>query len=116
MLKRSKRVGLNQGYWHVVTGYLEAGETPLFRVKQEMLEETGIAKVKLKLVRAGRPFSWSDRRTGRTWIIHAFLFTTTVKRVVMNWEHTTYRWVTDAQIRKLHKLPGFRKNLTALRP
>jgi 8-oxo-dGTP pyrophosphatase MutT (NUDIX family) len=114
MLKRSQKVGLNKGSWHVVSGYIEAGEQPFTRVWEEITEETGLRKRDLTLIRRGPKTPVQDRVTGRVWVVHPFLFESTTTRVVRDWEHTEHRWVTKQVMRTLPTLKGFAKNVRAL--
>jgi ADP-ribose pyrophosphatase YjhB (NUDIX family) len=52
-LKRSDKVKSYQQHWAVVSGSIEAGETPEGCSRREIAEETGLSKNDVELIRTG---------------------------------------------------------------
>jgi 8-oxo-dGTP pyrophosphatase MutT (NUDIX family) len=92
IFRRSASVDHDQGLWHCVTGYLEAGTTPPQQAFAELYEETGLAVAELDSFREGEVLELSDA-DGRLWTIHTFQAVTTRRRLILNEEHDAYKWV-----------------------
>lgn len=98
LLKRSALVAHDRGRWHCVTGYVEAGRTTIEQAIDELYEETGLRVVDLASLAAGPVLSIRDA-TGQAWPVHTFKASTQRKRLTLNWEHDTYRWVRPSRLR-----------------
>jgi 8-oxo-dGTP pyrophosphatase MutT (NUDIX family) len=107
VLKRSDKVGSFRGYWAGVSGYIEAGETPLEAVIREVREETGIRDP--VLLKEGKPFLVRDN--DRSWLIHPFIFESPTPDIVLDWEHKRYMWIDAKDIGRLQIVPGLDKAL-----
>ncbi|MGD0817184.1 MAG: DUF126 domain-containing protein [Methanomassiliicoccales archaeon] len=103
ILKRSEKVGTNQGKWAGVSGYVEAGESPEQTAPREIREELSIDK--FVLVSKADPII--IRETGHIWTIHPFLFETDNEEVVTDWEHTEHKWVYPSDVKEYDTVPGF---------
>ena len=53
LLKRSEKVRSYQEHWAVVSGGIEAGESPEACSRREIEEETGLGKKDISLIRTG---------------------------------------------------------------
>ncbi|MBI4090372.1 MAG: alpha/beta fold hydrolase [Candidatus Kerfeldbacteria bacterium] len=107
ILKRSTLVGYYRGAWGIIAGHLPAGADPRQHVYHEILEETGIPRSKLKLIKAARFVRLEHPDIGKTWISKPFLFESRTIKVKLDWEHTAYRWV------RLEKFP-FKQSYPAI--
>ena len=111
LLRRSEKVGTNQGKWAGVSGYVEPGETPEQTAPREIREELSIDK----FILAGRAAPITIRETGHIWTIHPFLYETDSEEVTLDWEHTEYQWLLPSQIGEYDTVPGFDRLLADLR-
>jgi 8-oxo-dGTP pyrophosphatase MutT (NUDIX family) len=99
LLKRSAQVTHDQGKWHCITGYIETGRSAVLQAIDELFEETGLRLVDLISLEAGPVLSICDA-AGQPWQVHTFNASTLRKRLTLNWEHDTYRWVHARRLRK----------------
>jgi uncharacterized protein len=111
ILKRSEKVGTNQGKWAGVSGYIEEGESPEQTAPREIREELSIDH--FNLVRRAGPTT--IREGGHIWTIHPFLFEVESEDVVTDWEHTDHRWVLPSGTKGYDMVPGFDRLLTDLK-
>ncbi len=101
ILKRSKRVGTFKGAWAGVSGFVEGHDVPLESAIKEIEEETAIKEA--KLISTGQPIY--AREGSHLFVVHSFLFDVDTRRVKLDWEHTDYRWIDPAQIKKCSTVP-----------
>lgn len=117
LLKRSDKVGTYKGWWHIVGGYLD---TPGVAAKQQALielhEELGIQQEAIADVRGAEPFEVFDPDVAKTWTIHPVLVEVSGDpQIVLNWEHTEYRWVRPEDVvsyRPIHTVPEVLRRLS----
>ena len=107
VLKRSDKVSTCQRKWAGVSGYIEPGEEALQAAVKEIAEETTV--VGAKLVRSAPTLM--VRQSEDIWAIHPFLFESPTEEIVIDWEHTEYRWVQPSQTLGLDLVPGFQRVL-----
>lgn len=93
LLRRSRLVGSDQGRWHCVTGYLEAGVTPDRQALRELAEETGLWPEDLVSFEAGPVLNLPDGRSG-SWRVLVYRAETAHGRLALNWEHDDACWVS----------------------
>jgi 8-oxo-dGTP pyrophosphatase MutT (NUDIX family) len=100
LLKRSRSVSHDQGRWHCVTGYVEAGASPFAQALIEIWEETGLRADDLAGLRPGPTLTLADDSTGlaASWTVHTFVATSRRRQLRLNDEHTTYRWVHPSKV------------------
>lgn len=110
LLKRSQKVGSNKGKWCGISGYVEKNENELERAKIEIREETGIKNV--DLVKKGKPLSVKEK--GCVWFIHPFLFKVLTDKIILNWEHTEYKWIDPKEINKYEIVKMLKEALDAV--
>lgn len=92
ILRRSPLVTGENGYWNVITGYVEPGVPPLEQAYLEIAEETGIGHEHLSLKKTA--VQLLDDCNGQTWKVHVFQFDSATDRIVLNWENDSAHWVT----------------------
>lgn len=105
VLKRSDKVGSFQGHWAAVSGFIEDGETAAVTARKELREELGLEDPELV---AAAP-ALSVREEATVWTIHPFLFRARDREVVLDWEHTEYRWVRPDDLAALRTVPGLER-------
>jgi 8-oxo-dGTP pyrophosphatase MutT (NUDIX family) len=94
------------GYWHLVAGGIEAGESPPEAAARELGEETGLAA--------------EPRDLGRTYVydvitVHCFVVDAPAGwEPVLDWEHDEHRWCSPADAVELLHWPEPREVLLEL--
>lgn len=106
ILNRSLSTKTMQSKWAGVSGYTEPGEDLLSRALLEINEETKIEKHELILYNILDQIS-VNIRTDTNFIIQPFYFISTTQNVILNWEHTSYRWISAIEIDKFEFVPRF---------
>ena len=114
LLKRSDTVRTYRGHWACVSGYLEQNETPLMRAFTEIKEETGLTQDQVTLTKTGTTVDFYDDATEEQWIIHPFLFDTSTNIITIDWEHTTYAWISPQDITSYVTVPKLEGIIRAL--
>jgi 8-oxo-dGTP pyrophosphatase MutT (NUDIX family) len=99
LFKRSALVGHDQGLWHCITGYVDGADFPGAARRQalvELYEETGLAVADLDALEPGPVLTLSGG--GGLWNVHTFSAATSQRRLALNWEHESYRWVRPSAV------------------
>jgi 8-oxo-dGTP pyrophosphatase MutT (NUDIX family) len=91
--QRSQRVATSRGLWSVVTGYLEPGVEPQDQAWSELSEELGLPRSVLVLRRRLPGVPLTSPGSGKAFVVHPFLFDSTSREVVLNWENDAVQWV-----------------------
>lgn len=88
------------GYWQVIAGGGEEGETPLKAAKRETFEETGIKGVKFFLLKTKSSIPVYHFSASKDWpkdlyVIpgHYYAINNTGQKTILSDEHSEYRWV-----------------------
>ena len=97
ILKRSDKVRTHKGKWAGVSGYIEPGETPEETAVKEIREETGLQEDDVELVRKGEPIHVQDG--SHVWVVHPYLFRTETDKIIIDWEHTEYCWISPDELK-----------------
>ncbi len=102
ILQRSKKAG-GGGKWSLPGGALEKDENPIESIKREIMEET-----KLK-VTGIKPFSFKtyEHKDDHILII-GYKCRTSSNKIVLDWEHDDYEWLTKDDALKLDLTEGGR--------
>jgi len=104
ILKRSDKVLTSKFKWAGISGYVEVGETPDQTAIKEIGEETGIENP--VLITRGKPVYVRGKDV--IFEIHVFLFEVDTEKIVIDWEHTEYKWINPEEIgnyETVQKLP-----------
>ncbi|MGB2581799.1 MAG: NUDIX pyrophosphatase [Thermoplasmata archaeon] len=102
ILKRSDKVGSYQGSWAGVSGFVEKDETYEEAARREIVEETGLGKVRFSRMTPSRSFRDDDS----VWTIHPFLFDVSSRTVNIDWEHDAYAWIVPDELKEYPSVPG----------
>jgi len=95
LLKRSPDDG---GFWQPITGTLEFEESLKDCAIRELKEETGIKNIKYISPEIYR-FNW--KKNGFTVVELVYMIDTEEKNVILSTEHTSFRWVSIKEAKKL---------------
>jgi len=107
LVRRSKEMNFYPGYWNGISGFLDDHRSLEQKVRDELREELGIAKNKIKSIKLGEIFHQNEPKYKKTWIVHPVLVEVTTNKVRLDWEAQDYRWVAPQEAKKLKLLPGF---------
>lgn len=91
LFRRARRDIHDAGLWHCITGFIEPGNTANQQVYAELREETGLTANDLTSFNTGPQLKFNDEH-GVQWVVHTFVVQTLRRRLVLDWEHDTYRW------------------------
>ncbi len=114
MVRRSKELNFYPGYWNGVSGFLDDQKGLTEKVENELNEELGISKNKIKKIRLGEIFIQEEPKYQKTWIVHPVLIEVSADKIKLDWENQSYKWVNLIEAKKLKSLPGFNKVLEKL--
>ncbi|RPI18242.1 MAG: NUDIX pyrophosphatase [Ignavibacteriae bacterium] len=91
LLKRSPEMEIYPGIWQVITGAIEENEPTIDAAKREVMEETGLAP--LKIYSMPRVNTFYFEFGDAICLSPVFLAMTDKEDVVISGEHTEHRWV-----------------------
>jgi len=111
VVQRSKNLDFYPGYWNGISGFLDDRKSLKEKVAQELKEEVGISKNKIRKIKLGGIFHQEEPRYKKTWIVHPVLVEVKTNKIKLDWESDDYKWATPKEIKKLKLLPGFDKAL-----
>jgi 8-oxo-dGTP pyrophosphatase MutT (NUDIX family) len=114
LLKRARNVYVNPCLWSPVAGRIEAGLSPEKQAYEEIYEETGIPRRKLRLIERGKKYVLQIRPSIRA-SVQPFLYQSTTRRVRLNGENSDYRSIKPTHLSKFKLIPKFDLTLKALR-
>lgn len=114
LVKRSKELDHYPGYWNGISGYLDDNSSLEEKVKEELLEETGVGSDKIESITLGNVFDQEEPRYKKTWIVHPVLVKIKTNEVRTDWEADDYKWVKPSDLQELNLLPGFDAVLKAV--
>ena len=97
-----------KGYWGLVKGHVEAGESELETAKREIYEEVGLSD--LNFYPGFRAEHLYQPKPGVTKLVVFFLARANDDRIEYLWdEHVAHRWLPAAEIIAKLKYPGDRE-------
>ena len=114
LVRRSSSVNFYPGYWNGISGFLDDQRSLEEKVQDELREELGLQKSKIKSIRLGEIFHQDEPKYKKTWIVHPVLVEVSTDTVRLDWEAEEYKWVTLREAKRLKLLPGFDKVLGML--
>ncbi|MCP9485652.1 MAG: NUDIX domain-containing protein [Gaiellaceae bacterium MAG52_C11] len=96
----------DHGYWHVVSGGVESGETAREAAERELCEEIGLvaAVVDLEASFSYRPEAWEASTRGEGGAINVECFLAEAPdgwEPTLNCEHDEYRWCVTAEAERV---------------
>ena len=114
LVRRSSSVNFYPGYWNGISGFLDDQRSLEEKVQDELREELGLQKSKIKSIRLGEIFHQEEPKYKKTWIVHPVLVEISTDTVRLDWEAEEYKWVTLREAKKFKLLPGFEEVLRNL--
>ena len=108
VLRRSMKVRTMQDKWAGVSGYLEKNEDLLSRALIEIYEETRINKDDLILRKIFDQLNVQINNDLMI-IIQPFCFFSNTRKVVLDWEHSDYYWISHNEIDNFDFVPRFKQ-------
>lgn len=107
IVQRNKFLNFYPGYWNGISGFLDDKRSINQKVQEELREELGIAKNKIKSIRLGEIFDQEAPKYKKTWIVHPILVEVTTDKIKLDWEATNFKWISIKEAKNLKLLPGF---------
>ena len=114
VVQRSESLNFYPGYWNGISGFLDDQRSINEKITDELREELGVLKTKIKSIKPGPIFIQEAPKYNKTWIVHPFLVEVKTDIIKLDWEARRYEWLTLAEIKKLKLLPGFDEVLERL--
>ena len=112
ILKRSDKVRSMRGLWSGISGIIENNEIPIKRAKIEILEEVGIKKSKINLIKSIEKIKISSPQyENHEWEVFPFLFETKKMEIKLNWENSEFRWIKVDELKNYETVPDLEKIL-----
>lgn len=111
VVQRSHELNFYPGYWNGISGFLDDNRSLQQKVVDEIKEELGLSKTKIKEIKVGEIFDQDEPKYKKTWIVHPILVEVTTDKVRLDWEAKNYQWLSLKEINKLNLLPGFNEVL-----
>jgi 8-oxo-dGTP pyrophosphatase MutT (NUDIX family) len=110
LVQRSESRPVMGGLWSAVSGYVEAGETPLEAAVREVREETGLH---VTPGRAGDPFR-VELET-QVMVVHPVLARVPADvQITLDRENQAYRWIEPREVYDLPRVPQLEDDFVAL--
>lgn len=116
VVQRSEELHFYPGYWNGVSGFLDDQRSLEQKVSDELKEELGIQKSKIKRIILGEIFDQEEPKYKKTWIVHPVLVKVGTEKITLDWEAKRYQWLSLGEVQKLKLLPGFDEVLRRLSP
>lgn len=110
-VKRASDRKYNPNKWSIISGHIEENETPRQCVERELKEEL-LGEIKIKSITQGNNFLHDDSIVHKTiWDITPFLVKYISGEIIIDAEHTEFKWVTIQEYLKMDIIEGTRKDL-----
>jgi ADP-ribose pyrophosphatase YjhB (NUDIX family) len=114
LVRRSERVGSYHAHWAGISGFIEPGVTPEEQAYTEILEETGLGRNLVRLLKRGMIVEHIDEEIGRHFYIHPFLFEVALPELIKtDWEATEMRWIEPGDLSTFTTVPKLREAFVA---
>lgn len=115
VVQRSEKLNLYPGYWNGISGFLDDEKSLVQKVEEELREELGLSKDKVKDVKLGQIFDQEAPEYNKTWIVHPIFVEVATDEIKLDWEAKKYSWATMMEVKKLKLLPGFDRVIDSLK-
>ncbi|KAK4064771.1 uncharacterized protein Triagg1_8958 [Trichoderma aggressivum f. europaeum] len=110
---------MNRHKYAPISGGVEVSDTsPLATAWRELEEETTLTASSLRLLRQGKPYSFTDPQVGRIWTINPFAFILKPgvgeESITIDWEHEGYKWFDPGEVtddESFHGVPRLKESL-----
>jgi hypothetical protein len=113
ILKRAAKVRVNPNLWSPIAGRVDGRLPPARQACEEILEEAGMERGKLRMVRVGTKYKLQVSDSVEV-TVYPYLFESKTRRVQLNWENTDYRWVRISDLSRFKLIPKYDLTLRAL--
>lgn len=100
---------LYPGLWNGIGGFLDDEKSLDEKIKEELIEETGIKESEIISIKHGEVFDLDDPAIGKTWIIHPALMEVSTDKIVLDWEAEEYKWINPEELKNFDVAAGFMK-------
>ncbi len=114
IVERNKAMRLYPEYWNGISGFLDDQKSLEEKVREELLQETGLKDYDISAIQLCGIFDQEARDIGKTWIVHAVRVEVTTDKLTFDWESQNHKWVTKAEALEHKLLPGFEEVLEAV--
>ncbi len=114
VVQRSEELNFYPGYWNGISGFLDDQRSLREKVADELREELGMPKSKIKRIQLGEIFDQEEPKYKKIWIVHPVLVGVKTDKVKLDLEARNYKWVTFQEAKRLKLLPGFDEVLKRL--
>jgi ADP-ribose pyrophosphatase YjhB (NUDIX family) len=84
----------NSGVWSFVSGKKERKEDYIETAYREIEEEIRLNKEDLKLINKPQEIIFCDTIKRTKWTNQFFIFCSSTSKIKLNYEHTSYKWVS----------------------
>ena len=107
LLKRSSNRKSYPNKWNFISGTIE-DESPLACANREICEELG-QNSQFDLIEEGTPFI--DKQKEGVWKVHPFVYKFVSGKLIINKEHTEFKWIDKSKLDSYNIIPGTRNDL-----
>ncbi len=107
LLRRGSTAPWMPGRYCLPGGKIEKDEDATYAASRELSEETGISYAVDELKTLHISYSSGYNKTVWVAIVNS-------DRVILNWEHDDYRWVSSAESSTIDLVPGLRTTIKTL--
>ncbi len=112
ILLRSEHVSTYRGKWGGVSGAIDDGKTADEQALLEIVEETGLSKQDIELIKKGEPFVFDDEVVQRRKVVYPYLFQVRDRRRIrIDWEHKELRWIRPEDLGNYDTMPKLKETL-----
>ncbi len=110
LLKRGRKVRSYKGKWNTIGGYLDELKPVRQKALEEIEEELGLGRSDIKRIKVFKPFRAADKKIKKVWIVFPVLAELKrMKKIKLDWEHTSCRWVLPKDIKRFNTIPNLHK-------
>jgi len=115
LLRRSDKVGTYKKMWNAVAGYIDEIVPLEKKIFEELREELGLTEEEIKDIDIAQPYKFTDEKIDKTWIVIPCLARLRkLPEIVLDWEHTNYKWINPAQITDFAIVPELDRSLNSV--